>query len=116
MNHESVRKPYILAQGDSELARAIDQPFCPGGWDHVVIKVGSQGKVFAVSDSDPVGVCGEVHGGRYLLFGAFIGGDTKTNLMTGTSRVVLIKMLDWLASAPKPGDAGRAGEPGAGRS
>ena len=107
--HNRVNGPYILAQGDSELARAIDQPFCPGGWDHVVIKVGPQGKVFAVSGSDPVGVCGEVHGGRYLLFGAFIGGDTKTNLMTGTSRVVLLKMLDWLASAPKPGDAGRAG-------
>ncbi|MDP6355953.1 MAG: hypothetical protein QF473_12660 [Planctomycetota bacterium] len=60
---------YVWAKGDSALAKAIEQPFCPGSWDHMVVKLGPLGKVFAVSDVDPVGVYGEVHGGRYVIFG-----------------------------------------------
>ena len=108
MAHNRVNGPYILAYGDSELAKAIDQPFCPGGWDHIVIKVGPLGKVFAVSGDDPVGVYGEIYGGRYLVFGAFIGIDAKTEAMQGTDRRALLAMLDWLDAAPKLSDAKRA--------
>ena len=106
--HNRVNSPYILAYGDSELAKAIDQPFCPGGWDHIVVKVGPKGKVFAVSGDDPVGVYGEVYGGRYVVFGAFIGIDAKTEVMQGTGRRVLLAMLDWLDAAPKLDEAKRA--------
>jgi len=88
-----VNGPYVSAFGDSELAKAIDKPFCPGGWDHLVVKVGPLGKVFAVSGDDPVAVYGEVYGGRYLIFGAFIGMDAVSNAMQGTERRVLLKCV-----------------------
>ena len=99
---------YVRGVGDSELAKAIDQPFCPGGWDHVAVKVGPLGKVFAVSDVDPVGVYAEVYGGRYVVFGGYIGCEARTEPMQGTPRRVLLAMLDWLAAAPKLGDAEKA--------
>jgi len=103
--YNRVNGAFISAYGDSELAKAIDQPFCPGGWDHLVVKVGSLGKVFAVNGSDPVGVYGEVYGGRYLVFGAFLGADAKTNAMAGTSRQVLLRSIEWLANARKLSEA-----------
>ena len=102
--HNRVNGPYISAHGGSDLAKAIDRPFCPGGWDHLVVKLGPAGKVFAVSSEDPVGVYGEVYGGRYLIFGAFIGIDAKTEPMQGTGRRALLAMLDWLNAAPKLSD------------
>ena len=106
--HNRVNGPWISAFGDSDLAKAIDQPFCPGGWDHLVVKVGPLGKVFAVNGADPVGVYGDVYGGRYLIFGAFIGMDAKTEPMQGTPRRAFLKMVEWLAAAPKFSDANRA--------
>ncbi|NLE68294.1 MAG: hypothetical protein GX608_12815 [Lentisphaerae bacterium] len=103
-----VNGPYVSAFGDSELAKAIDKPFCPGGWDHLVVKVGPLGKVFAVSGDDPVAVYGEVYGGRYLIFGAFIGMDAVSNAMQGTERRVLLKCVEWLAAAPKLSDSEKA--------
>jgi len=106
--HNRVNGPYVSGHGDSELAKAIDRPFCPGGWDHLVVKLGPAGKVFAVSNEDPVGVYGEVYGGRYLIFGAFIGIDAKTEPMQGTGRRALLAMLDWLNAAPKLSDQQKA--------
>ena len=106
--HNRVNGPYVSGHGGSDLAKAIDRPFCPGGWDHLVVKVGPAGKVFAVSSGDPVGVYGEVYGGRYLVFGAFIGIDAKTEPMQGTGRQVLLAMLDWLNAAPKLNDQQKA--------
>ena len=99
---------HVRGVGDGELAKAIDQPFCPGGWDHVAVKVGPIGKVFAVSDVNPVGVYAEVYGGRYVIFGAYIGCEARTEPMQGTARRVLLAMLDWLAAAPKLSDAEKA--------
>ncbi|MDP6114746.1 MAG: HEAT repeat domain-containing protein [Planctomycetota bacterium] len=106
--YNKVNGSYVWAKGDSPLAKAIDQPFCPGSWDHMVVKLGPLGKVFAVSDVDPVGVYGEVHGGRYVIFGAFIGIEAKTKLMQGTPRRALLAMLDWLADVPELTDAQKA--------
>ena len=106
--YNRVNGPWISAFGDSDLAKAIDKPFCPGGWDHLVVKVGPLGKVFAVSGEDPVAVYGEVYGGRYLIFGGFIGMDAKTEPMQGTSRQALLKMLEWLNAAPKLSEADQA--------
>ncbi len=103
--HNRVNGPFLTAFGDSELARAIDKPFCPGGRDHLVIKPGPLGKIFAVNGDDPVGVYGEVYGGRCVVFGAFLGLDAVSNAMTGTERNVLATSVKWLAGAPKPGEA-----------
>jgi HEAT repeat protein len=106
--YNRVNGPYVSAFGDSELAKAIDRPFCPGGWDHLVVKVGPLGKVFAVNGDDAVGVYGEAYGGRYLVFGAFLGMDAKTNGMEGTARQVLLKSVEWLAAAPQLSAADKA--------
>ena len=106
--YNRVNGPYISAYGDSELAKAIDKPFCPGNWDHMVVKVGPLGKVFAVNGDDPVGVYGEPYGGRCLIFGAFIGSDAKSNAMEGTERRVLLKFMDWLGAVPKLSEADKA--------
>ncbi|MDD5679415.1 MAG: hypothetical protein PHW60_15715, partial [Kiritimatiellae bacterium] len=102
--YNRVNSPFVSARGDSELAKAIDQPFCPGSWDHLNVKVGPLGKVFAVNGEDAIGVYGEIYGGRYLVFGAFIGADATNAPMQGTARSVLLKSLDWLTSAPKLSD------------
>jgi len=99
---------FVRGVGDSELAKAIDKPFCPGGWDHVAIKVGPLGTVFAVSDVNPVGVYAEIYGGRYVAFGGYIGCEARTEPMQGTARRVLLAMLDWLAAAPELSDAEKA--------
>ncbi|NLB54428.1 MAG: hypothetical protein GX811_01440, partial [Lentisphaerae bacterium] len=99
--YNRVNGPFVSPYGKSELARAIDKPFCPGGWDHLVVDVGPKGKVFAVNGDDPVGVFGEVYGGRYVVFGAFIGMDAKTEPMPETDGNALLAMLDWLAFAKK---------------
>ncbi len=106
--YNRVNGAFISASGESELAKAIDRPFCPGSWDHLAVKVGPLGKVFAVNGTDPVGVYGEVNGGRYLVFGAFIGIDAGTNAMQGTERQVLLKSVEWLANAPKLSEAEKA--------
>ena len=106
--HNRVNGPFLSASGDSELARAIDKPFCPGGRDHLVVKLGPLGKVFAVNGDDPVGVYGEVYGGRCVVFGAFLGLDAVSNAMAGTERNVLLKSIEWLAGAPKLDDAAKA--------
>ncbi|NLB54901.1 MAG: HEAT repeat domain-containing protein, partial [Lentisphaerae bacterium] len=99
--YNRVNGPYVSAYGNSALAKAIDKPFCPGGWDHLVVDVGPKGEVFAVNGDDPVGVFGEVYGGRYVVFGAFIGMDAKTEPMPKTDGNALLAMLNWLASAKK---------------
>ena len=106
--YNRVNGPYVFAFGDSDLAKAIDRPFCPGNWDHMVVKVGPLGKVFAVNGDDPVGVYGEPYGGRFLIFGSFIGLDAKSNAMQGTERQVLLKCVDWLGAAPKLSEADKA--------
>jgi len=103
-----VNGSFITGSGDSELAKAIDHPFSPGGWDHMAVKVGPEGEVFAVTGGDAVGVYGEPYGGRYVAFGAFLGGNAISNALTGPERQVVLKTLEWLASAPKLSEAEKA--------
>ena len=99
--YNRVNGSFISGFGDSELAQAIEQPFSPGGWDHMPVKVGAEGKVFAMCGGDPVGVSGEPYGGRYVAFGAFVGSGAVSNALAGPERQMLLTILDWLASAPK---------------
>lgn len=108
--YNKVNGSTVVSFGDSELAKAIDQPFFTGGRDHGVLKVGPLGTVFAVSPGDnaPIGAHGSVYGGRYIVFAAPIGMAAATNAMDGTSKQALLKMLDWLAAAPKLGEVQKA--------
>lgn len=74
--HNRVNSPWIWAEGDSAIAKAIgDKPVRLGGWDHIVLKAGERGTVFAKSNHDIVGVCGEFGLGRVIVFGAFLAVD-----------------------------------------
>ena len=74
--HNRVNSPWIWAAGDSPIAKAIgEKPIRLGGWDHIVLKTGARGTVFAKSNDDVVGVCGEFGLGRVIVFGAFLAVD-----------------------------------------
>ncbi|NLB54964.1 MAG: hypothetical protein GX811_04225, partial [Lentisphaerae bacterium] len=103
--YNRVGSPWVEGYGDSELAKAIEEPMTAGGFDHLVVKPGPYGKIFAVSANDPIGAYGEVYGGRCVIFGVFLGLDAKTEPMTGSPKKVLLAIMDWLNSAKKPNDA-----------
>lgn len=92
---------HMVGSGDSAFAKAISEPISAGGWDHMALEVGPEGKVFAEVAGDPVGAYGEVYGGRYIALGVFFGWAAKSNSMQGASRKLMMAMADWLASAPK---------------
>ena len=100
----------ITSKGEGELAKVIEQPISTGGQYHLEVIVGAKGEAFAMSDKIPVGVCSEVYGGRYLLLGALLAMETKTEtIVEGTpQQILLAACLDWLASAPKPSAEDRA--------
>ncbi|NLB54188.1 MAG: hypothetical protein GX811_00185, partial [Lentisphaerae bacterium] len=103
--HNRGNGTFIVAEGDSVLAKALTEPYSPGGWDHVVLFVGPEGKVFATCAGDPVGAYGEVYGGRYIAYGAFVAYNESAEAVTGVERSFLMAALDWLASAPKRSEA-----------
>ncbi|MDD5679370.1 MAG: HEAT repeat domain-containing protein [Kiritimatiellae bacterium] len=91
----------ILPRGDSELAKAFDGPYPVANWDHVIARVGPEGSVFAVdSGGNPVGICGNVYGGRYIVFGDFFHLD-KEEMEDGIRKRVFLACITWLSHAPQ---------------
>jgi len=114
-----VTNPRITASGTNELAAKLGERFLITNCACLNLNVGSKGKVLAVSGTVPVGVHGEVYGGRYVLLGFSPLGDTNNmeNMVQPTvgaeePEVALEKgpkavpkllptLLDWLAAPPK---------------
>ncbi len=87
--------------GDSPLTAGIAAPFYLAAWDHLIVQAGPLGRTFLVDSSGlPVGVYGEIHGGRYIALGCFIGSDAASDSMQGPERPLLLNCLAWLAAAP----------------
>ncbi len=71
--HNRVNSPWLRGSGDSPIARAFgDRPLQFGGFDHMVLKVGPLGNVFAKCGEDVVGAFGEFGLGRVVVFGTFV--------------------------------------------
>lgn len=101
----------VSASGENELAKTIDKPFSSGESSFLRVKAGPAGRVFAVSDKDPVGVYGEAYGGRYVLFGASfcrMEAEKGKELLEGTAQQLLLACLNWAASAPDRSAAERS--------
>lgn len=82
---------------DSPLTAGIAGPFYLSAWDHMVVQPGPMGRTFLTDSSGlPVGVYGEIYGGRYIAIGCFFSGADAP----GPERTLLLNCLAWLASAP----------------
>ena len=91
----------VLPVGGGPLVEGV-KPFYLPYFDHMLAKVGPDGKVFLVdSGGEPVGVYGPVDGGRYIILGAFIGLDAKTEPMKGQDKKIFLNCMNWLVNAPK---------------
>ena len=92
---------WVYPVGSNALARAFrGETLTFGSRDHIVMKVGPKGEVFAASGEDPVGVCGEVGLGRVCAFGIGFGYRDGEPDHDAKERIFLTA-LDWLASAPR---------------
>ncbi|NLB54690.1 MAG: hypothetical protein GX811_02805 [Lentisphaerae bacterium] len=92
---------FVTGVGDSPMAKAISAPVTLGGWDHMTLEMGPQGKVFAECAGDPIGAYGEVYGGRVVTMGVFLGHNSPEDGMTGVGRDLLLSLVNWLTSAPQ---------------
>ncbi|MDD5676737.1 MAG: HEAT repeat domain-containing protein [Kiritimatiellae bacterium] len=72
---------FLFPKGESDLVKGFDQPYPVDEADQVWVRPGALGKVFAVnSGGTPIGVHGDVFGGRYAILGCFIAsGGWKLN-------------------------------------
>ncbi|NLB54499.1 MAG: hypothetical protein GX811_01800, partial [Lentisphaerae bacterium] len=60
--HNRGNASFVTGVGDSPMAKALSVPVTLGGWDHMTLEIGPQGKVFAECAGDPIGAYGEVYG------------------------------------------------------
>ncbi len=95
---------WIFPYGKSSIAKAFDsEPITAGSGDHLAIKVGPKGNVFAENSGDPVGAYGEVGYGRVIVYGGhfayYIGDDTSAS-----NEKLLLAMIKYLTDAKKPSE------------
>ena len=93
---------WIFPAGDSVIAKSFGgKPVTAGSGDHLTLKVGEKGSVFAENSGDPVGAFGEVGFGRVIVYGGhfayYIGDDTSES-----NEKLLFGMLKYLNGAKKP--------------
>jgi len=117
---EYLNQVHITVSGTHELAAILGERLLLTNGCCYQVKTGSQGRVFAVSGNDSVGVCGEIYGGRYVLFSysPLVDANNMQKFVAPTLGVVqpeasevegekavipkrLPAFLDWLAAAPK---------------
>lgn len=102
VTYNRVNCPWVSSFGTNELSRLFgDEALTFGGKDHLVLKVGPAGTVFAASGEDPVGAYGEVGLGRVVTFGVFFGYKEQDADLKAKERIFL-GLLDYLSSAPRP--------------
>ena len=96
---------FLFPRGDSPLVKGFDRPYCVDNFDHMRARMGPKGEVFAVDSAGlPVGVYGEVFGGRYVIFGCFISPFSKEEL-AGLGRTIFMNCIRWLGQAPGRSEA-----------
>ena len=93
---------WIFPFGNSDLAKSFKgKPVTAGSGDHLTLKVGKNGNVFAVNSGDPVGAFGEVGYGRVIVYGGhfayYVGDDTSDS-----NERLLFAMLKYLTDVKKP--------------
>ena len=97
--------PWLRGVGDSSLAKALGgNPVLFGGIDHIVLKVGERGAVFAKCGEDPVGAFGEFGLGRVVVLGAFLE-TAADDIYLGRKKALFRAMAEYLAGGDKSDSA-----------
>ena len=107
-----VDSPWLWGFGDSPIAKAFgDSPVLFGGFDHLVLKVGEKGTVFAKCGDDPVGVFGEFGLGRVVVFGMFVSvpaDDESAAVKQGIYKAIVEYLAD--GQTPAAAESAKAGD------
>ena len=97
--------PWLWGVGDSPLARALgEKPVLFAGWDHIVLKVGERGTVFARNGDDAVGAFGEFGLGRVVVLGMFLG-TPEDDIFLDQKKSLFRAMAEYLAGGGESASA-----------
>ena len=103
--HNRLSSSWLDPVGSSIVAKAFQgAPLPAGAGDHLVLKVGPKGEVFAANSGDPVGALGDFHGGRVIVYGAHFNHSPGDDSSEVNDRL-LLAMLAYLTGAEKPAEA-----------
>lgn len=106
--HNRLSSPWLDPVGDSILAKAFcGRPLPAGAGDHLVLKMGEKGRVFAANSGDPVGAYGDFHCGRVIVYGAHLSYSPGDDSSEMNGRLVSA-MMTYLADAKKPSESAAA--------
>ena len=93
---------WIFPSGNSEIAKAFGgKAVSAGSGDHLTIKVGPKGTVFAENSGDPVGALGDFGEGRVIVYGGHFSYSPGDDTSADNDRL-LLAMVDYLSSRGKP--------------
>ena len=93
---------WIFPSGNSDIAKAFGgKAVSAGSGDHLTIKVGPKGTVFAENSGDPVGALGDFGEGRVIVYGGHFSYSPGDDTSADNDRL-LLAMVDYLSSRGKP--------------
>ena len=99
--------PWLRRVGTSPLAAALgESPVLFGGYDHMVVRPGRSGTVFARCGDDSVGAFGPCGLGRVVVFGVFLS-VPQDNPGVDRNKAVYRAVIDYLTGAPTADAAAR---------
>ncbi|MDD5678664.1 MAG: HEAT repeat domain-containing protein [Kiritimatiellae bacterium] len=96
---------FLFPRGDGPLVKEFDQPYVVENNDQVWVRTGPLGKVFAVNaGGEPIGIHGEVFGGRYAILGCFTtaSGYAPSLMAWRNAQIAREKVLAAKAGLPPP--------------
>ena len=103
---------WIFPCGNSDIAKAFGgNAISAGSGDHLTLKLGPKGTVFAENSGDPVGAFGDCGRGRVIVYGGHFSYSPSDAMRADNDRI-LMAMLSYLTGAkkPSPADAAKAAE------
>ena len=99
-SHHQTNANFVFAQGDHPVLAGFPKAFAHRGWDHLVMTKGPLGTTFLADvDGSPVGVAGEVYGGRYLALSLFL--PMGKDAYTGPEQTLFLNCMRWLNGAKR---------------
>lgn len=98
---------WLFPVGESSIAKAFGGKALLGGsGDHLTLKMGPMGKVFAENSGDAVGAYGDFGCGRVVVYGGQFSYSPKDDMSQENDRI-LLAILDYLTSPARQSDAKR---------
>jgi hypothetical protein len=93
---------WVFPSGDSSLAKAFEgRPIAAGSGDHMALKVGPNGNVFAENSGDAVGAFGNAGFGKVIVYGGHLS-YTPDDETSQSNEKLVFAMLDYFSSGVRP--------------